>query len=223
MQQKISGYTGVRKKILVVDDKAENRLVLLNMLKPLGFEVTLAEDGQDGVNKAKALQPDLILMDLVMPVMSGFEAVKTIRQLPTLPDVPIIAISASVFEVDRVKSQIAGCNDFLPKPVDSEQLFSLLDKHLSITWTYRELPVEQETPVSAPSEADIVLPPQHELEVLYELTMFGDMPKVQERMRYLEEIDAKYQPFARKIRQFAKHFEDEPILKLLDQYMEIAP
>ncbi|MDM8551915.1 response regulator, partial [Desulfobacterales bacterium HSG2] len=221
VQQEIIGYTGEQQKILVVDDREENRLVLLNMLKPPGFDVTLAEHGRDGVEKAGKILPDCILMDLMMPVMSGFEAVKAIRQIPELRDVPIIAISASVFEPDRAKSEVAGCDDFLPKPVDAGKLFSLIGKHLSLTWTYREHPAGQETPAPPPPEAEIIPPPLRELEVLYEMAMFGDLQKVEDRMEYLEETDPKYSAFARKVREFAKHFEDEPILALVEQYMEV--
>ncbi|MCP4109236.1 MAG: response regulator [Desulfobacteraceae bacterium] len=217
-QHEISGYKGEPRKILVADDREENRLVLLNMLEPLGFDVILAENGKEGVDKAEETLPDFILMDLVMPVMSGFEAVKNIRNIPELRNVPVAAISASVFELDRAKSEIAGCDDFLPKPVDQGKLLSLVKKHLSLTWTYRESSAEADMPFLPDSE--LVFPPQHELEVLYELTMFGDLQKVRERMKYLEEIDPKYCPFARKVGKFAGHFEDEPILALLKQHME---
>ncbi|MCP4348174.1 MAG: response regulator [Desulfobacterales bacterium] len=220
-QQEITGYTGKQQKILVVDDKEDNRRVLLNMLEPLGFDVTLAENGKQGADKAGEILPDFILMDLVMPVMSGFEAVKAVRNIPGLRNVPIIAVSASVFELDRAKSEIAGCDDFLPKPVDAGKLFSMIEHYLPLTWIYREIETEQETPSRVQPEAEIIPPPQHELEVLYELTMFGDMQKVQERMAYLEEIDLKYHFFANKVRWFAKNFEDEPILALLEQYMDM--
>lgn len=220
VQRQITGYAGERHTILVVDDRAENRLVLLNALAPLGFEVTLAEDGQDGVNKAKEAQPDCILIDLVMPVKTGFEAVKEIRQMPELRDVPIIAISASVFEMDKAKSQVAGCDDFLSKPVDVDTLLALLERHLSLSWTYADMPAEPGRSAPPAAETELVPPPRHELEVLYELTMFGNLERVQEQARYLEGTDPKYAPFARRIRQFARHFEDEPILALLKDYME---
>ena len=219
VDREISGYTGEQKKILVVDDKAENRVMLLDLLTPLGFEVTLAENGREGVEQANALHPDLILMDLVMPVMSGFEAVKAIRQTPELQDIPIIAVSASVLDMDRANSQRAGCNDFLAKPVDADALFALIEQHAAITWTYRTSAAEDERSAPSPAETDRI-PPQHELEVLYELAMFGDLAQVQARTRYLEEIDPTYQSFASAIREHARHFEDEPILALLGEYME---
>ena len=219
-RHEISGYRGRPQKILIADDKEENRLVLLNMLEPLGFDVILAENGKDGADKAGEIQPDFILMDLVMPVMSGFEAVKTIREIPKLKNVPVIAVSANVFELDRARSETAGCDDFLPKPVDLDKLLSLIGKHLSLTWTYLEPSAETEMADSVSCDPELIFPPQNELEALYELTMFGNLKKVRERVKYLEETDPKYSPFARKVAAYAKDFEDEPIIDMLKQHME---
>ncbi|MCP4359448.1 MAG: response regulator [Chloroflexi bacterium] len=76
----MTSYEGQRRHTLVVDDHAENRLVLLDLLEPLGFEIRLAENGQEAVEQVPQFKPDLILMDLVMPVMIGFEAAAAIRQ-----------------------------------------------------------------------------------------------------------------------------------------------
>lgn len=82
----------------MVDDKEENRSVLQSMLEPLGFKMSLANDGQE-IDLTKQLKPDCVLTDLVMPVKTGFEAVKEIRQIPDLKDTVIIAISASVLDL----------------------------------------------------------------------------------------------------------------------------
>jgi len=95
-------------KILVIDDQLENRIVLLNLLTPLGFEMLEAVDGIDGVDKAREWHPDLIIMDLMMPKMDGFEATSQIRKISELKEVPIIVASASVFEYDHQKSLKAG-------------------------------------------------------------------------------------------------------------------
>jgi hypothetical protein len=122
--------------------------------------------------------------------------------------------------LDRAQSQVAGCDAFLSKPVDAGKLYDLLARHLGLTWTYA--PGEPDAPAPPAAAAPLIPPPQHELEVLYELTMFGDLQKVREHTRYLEEMDPSYAPFARKIREFAQHFEDEPILSLLSQYMNLT-
>ena len=103
------------RRLLVVDDKAENRSVLMRMLAPLGFELKEAADGQEALEQAVAFQPDLIMMDLVMPVMDGFEATRQLRQVPALKTIPIIALSASVFEYTRQQSMEVGCDGFIPQ------------------------------------------------------------------------------------------------------------
>jgi len=207
---------GQRRHILLVDDHAGNRLVLQNLLEPLGFKITLAVNGQEGVEMAQKTKPDLILMDLVMPVMTGFEAIKILRNRPGTKNTPIIAISANVFDMNREKSRLVGCNDFLPKPVEADKLFNLLEKHLNLNWVYDKALIEAVAPLA---QTEITPPPQQELKQLYKLTMYGNMERVLEEIKLLEETDGKYSAFARKVRTYAQKFEDEPILKLLEQLM----
>ncbi len=223
----ITGYTPLnfsrRKsafKVLVVDDKPGNRLVLLNLLELVGFEVTLAENGQDGVDKACAIQPDIILMDLVMPVMNGFEAVKQIRQIPNLKETPILVVSANAYEMDQEQSLKLDCQGFLPKPVDTQQLFDFLETRLHLKWTYEADPVDEAELCLPISEAELVPPPQKELEALYELAMFGSMNLIRERACYLETLDEQYRPFAVTLRHLAREIEDRQILTLIEQFME---
>jgi len=137
--RRIVGHEGSQRKVLVADDTRFNRLVLQRMLEPLGFEVSMANDGQQAVDQALALRPDIILMDNLMPVKTGLEATQEIRQYPELADVFIIAASASVLEEDRAKSQAAGCDAFLPKPIKLGRMLDLLATHLDLTWIYAEL------------------------------------------------------------------------------------
>ena len=134
----IIGLKDKKYKVLVVDDKWENRSVLVDLLVPLGFEVAQAIDGQDCIEQALKTQPDVILLDLIMPGMDGFEATKRLRQLPPLRDIAIIATSASVFDDDQEKSLAAGCNGFISKPLQAEQLLEQLRRHLGLEWVYEE-------------------------------------------------------------------------------------
>ncbi|MDJ0593854.1 MAG: ATP-binding protein [Pleurocapsa sp. MO_226.B13] len=219
-QRQVIGYKGTRRKILVVDDKKENRLVILNLLEPLGFEITLGEDGQQEVELARQIKPDCILTDLVMPVKSGFEAVKEIRQIPDLKDVIIIAISASVLESDRHHSRIVGCEAFLPKPVKEQQLLALLQEHLQLEWIYEEvesISIEQQPTTTKP--AAIIPPPQEEVEILYELAMLGSMKKIRERANYLQELDPKYTPLAAQLINLAEGFKEKAIVDLIEEFI----
>jgi signal transduction histidine kinase/CheY-like chemotaxis protein len=221
VSEQVTGYEGKRRTLLVADDKQENRLVMVSMLEPLGFEIILAENGQEEIDKAKEIQPDLILTDLVMPIKTGFEAVQEIRNIPALKDIPIIAVSASVFDMDQTKSQVMGCNAFLPKPVDEGQLFALLSKYMHLTWVYEaQTPTEIENQVKVDEEQPLVAPPTEDLEVLYELAMLGSMREIRDKALQLEELDNKYIPFAQKLQSLAKGFEDEKIVILIEQYLE---
>ena len=220
IQEQVTGYVGERRKILIVDDKQENRLMLLDLLEPLGFEVTLAEHGQEGVKKAQEIHPDVILMDLVMPVMTGFEAVRTLRTLPEFKTTLILAVSASAFGMDQAQSQRIGCDGFLAKPVDTDYLLTYLETRLQLTWISEDRPAEPEETAQAVPEADLIPPPPEEMEAFYELAMFGDMSLIRERSRYLEELDRKYRPFAKRLYDLAAALEDEQIVAFLEQYME---
>jgi CheY-like chemotaxis protein/anti-sigma regulatory factor (Ser/Thr protein kinase) len=220
--RQITGYLGPRRRILIVDDRPENRMVLLNLLAPLGFEVTLAEDGRAGVEQARAHTPDLIFIDLIMPVMMGFEAVPAIRQIPELSNVPIVAVSASVLELDQRQSQQVGCDDFLTKPLEAGKVFALLQRYLGIEWLYVAQPEPLEQPAAGEEQApasELIPPPQDELEILYELARFGNMERIQQRARHLEALSPRYRPFARRIHQMAASFDDQRIQDLIQQYL----
>lgn len=124
--QTITGYVGTRRRILVVDDKAANRDVLVNMLLPLGFEICEVASGSECLEKAEAFMLDLSLLDLRMPGMDGFEVARRVRHIVSLRNVVVIAVSASAFEDIRDKSRRAGCHDFLAKPFHRVDLLTLL-------------------------------------------------------------------------------------------------
>jgi CheY-like chemotaxis protein len=155
-----------------------------------------------------------------MPVMSGFEAVKKLRQSPDLKDIPIVAISASVFEMDRKQSQIVGCDGFLPKPVEEDKLLEEIEEHLGVEWIYEERTEEPITVREEPVES--LAPPQEELEQLYELAMLGNIYRIQERAKHLLELDKKYAQFANNLHKLARNFEDEQILDLIQKHLVLV-
>jgi len=212
----VKGYTGKRRKILVADDKLENRLVLLDMLKPLGFDLVVAENGQQAIDLARETYPDLILTDLGMPVKTGFEVIQEIQQIPELGDTIFIAVSASGISMKH-KSEKAGFTAFLSKPIDDWQLFALLQHHLQLEWIYTD-PIEvAQMPITA--MASLVVPPQAEMEILYELAMLGSMRKIGDRANYLEALDQKYIPFAHTLKELARGFQEKAIVALVKKYL----
>ncbi|WP_293126793.1 AAA family ATPase [Microcoleus sp. bin38.metabat.b11b12b14.051] len=220
--QFIKGFKGSKKKVLVADDMWENRSVLIHLLEPLGFEIIEATDGQDCLKKALEFQPDCILIDLVMPIMDGFEAMRQIRKLPPLQNVVAIGTSASIMEVEKQGSLAAGCNAFLPKPIRAEELLNCLQVHLELEWIYEELQDRAESEVSQNQsqihDQKIIPPPADEIAVLFELAMMGDLGGIQKQAEKLAQMDARYVSFANNLNQLAKNFEEEKILEFVEQY-----
>lgn len=117
-------------KILLVEDNEDNRDMLSRRLERKGFIVSLAVDGEDGINKAKAELPDLILMDMSLPVMDGWEATQALKKIPETTNIPVVALTAHAMSSDREKAMAAGCDDYDTKPVD---FVRLLDKISRLT------------------------------------------------------------------------------------------
>ncbi|MCX5827810.1 MAG: Cache 3/Cache 2 fusion domain-containing protein [Deltaproteobacteria bacterium] len=221
-EETITGYKGRRRTVLVVDDKDDNRAVLIDLLKPLGFDLSEAENGKEAVEKAKAIHPDLILMDIRMPIMSGYEAVQAIRRMSQLQDIAIIAISASVFDRDKQQSLLAGCTDFLRKPVRMKELLSILAAHLQLEWFHRESKgqdVTHEDEALEGPDATLMIPPGEEMQVLHELAVMGNMRKIKAWAAELAGKDKKYGRFAGQLRHLAGGFKTKAILELVEQHM----
>jgi signal transduction histidine kinase/CheY-like chemotaxis protein len=216
--QQIIGYQGERRTLLIVDDNLQNRQILLNMLKLLDFNVVEANNGQEGVSLAQEIQPDMIFMDLVMPVMTGFEAAQILRQMPDFKNTPIIANSASVFEADQEKSLIAGCNAFLSKPIEEDKLSALLVEHLKLEWIYQEIGLKISEESQNAKSTPMISPPTAELETLHKLAMMGNMRRIKEQALQLEALDQKYLPFASKLQELAKGFKRKQILALIETF-----
>ncbi|MBU5614093.1 ATP-binding protein [Geomonas azotofigens] len=123
-------------RVLVVDDRDTNREILVKMLGPVGFETIESKDGAEAVEAFKTQAPHLVLMDVVMPVMDGREATRHIRALPEGKEVPIIAVSASVFEEQLREVMEAGADDFLRKPFREEELLEKIARLLPARFVY---------------------------------------------------------------------------------------
>jgi signal transduction histidine kinase len=126
-------------RILVVEDKWENRQLLFQMLSPLGFEVLEATNGQEGIEVWEKTEPHLILMDMRMPVMDGYEATKYIRNTVKGQSTVIIALTAFAFEERKTVILEAGCDDFIAKPFREEELLEKIGKHLGVIYLYESL------------------------------------------------------------------------------------
>lgn len=211
---RIIGYDGPRRRILVVDDIASNRAIVTGLLAPLGFEIEEVEDGGRAIAAIKARRPDLVLMDRWMPSMDGFAAVKAVRELPGFPDLPILALSASVSSEDRQKSLEAGFDDFLAKPLQWSKLAAALGERLGLTWIHAEAPSGRHG-----AGADLAPPSASGLPGLLDLARKGDLAALVEMVGRMAEGDARYGPFADRLRALAKGFKVRDIIAFIEAYL----
>ncbi len=144
-----SGYRRIDGKdepvqILVVDDIEANRELMRAMLEPLGFTLHMADSGERAIAMVEKLNPDLVLMDLVMPGLNGLEATRRIHRLPERRELPIIAVSARAFPEDKRASLTSGCVTHISKPVHEQALFSVMADFLPIEWLHIQEPGPEE-------------------------------------------------------------------------------
>ena len=210
----IAGYDGKKRRILVVDDRWENRAVIVNLLKPLGFEIIEASDGQEGLARIEAAQPDLVITDLAMPVMDGFEMLHNLRKIPARKTLPVIVSSASVFDLDENKSIAAGGNVFLPKPVQADKLFEQIQGQLAIVWNYAETQVVDKTPI------EFIPPTLETLKRLAELVEIGDFFEIQEEAAAIAQSQPESAGFARILTELAETFQAKQLNALIQQHLE---
>ncbi|HUI17468.1 MAG TPA: response regulator [Alphaproteobacteria bacterium] len=118
------------KRILVVEDTEDNRQIMRDLLGAAGFEMIEAEDGAAGVAAAEREKPDLILMDIQLPVMDGYEATRRIKANPELRHIPILAVTSYALSGDEEKARAAGCDGYVTKPFSPRQLLAKVREHL---------------------------------------------------------------------------------------------
>ncbi len=219
----IIGFKGTPHKILVIDDEDVTRTFIVTLLTSLGFDVIESVNGKEGVEKALVFKPDVILMDLMMPLMNGFEATRRIRQSSELKEVVIIAISGSVYEQDRKDSLLVGCNDFIAKPIQSDELLEKLRLYLELEWTYQEdtsnLPNHSPETVSEDDKkTSMIAPPPKLAQALYQLAMKGDVGQLMEEAKELQS-DEQLAPFADELLQLANNFKVRKIRELIKPFL----
>lgn len=140
-------------RLVVVDDRFGDRLALLKLLQSVGFEPRTANNGAKAIALWQQWQPDLIWMDMRMPVMDGYEATRTIKSHPQGKKTIIVALTASAFEERREKAIQAGCDDFVPKPFDAQTIFDKLTQHLGVEFIYES---DKNLTVESPEATEIL-------------------------------------------------------------------
>jgi CheY-like chemotaxis protein len=215
-RRRIVGYEGPRLSILVADDQDENRQLLRRMLESLGFEVALAGDGREAVAAASKRRPDVIVMDLRMPEMTGFEAARAIRQLAGLETVPVMAASASSADLEQAEADPATFSACLRKPFQTQDLIDTIGRVAGLKWRHVETEAEQGSGDARPAER-MVPPAQSVIETLLELTRLGKLVRVEHLARDLEQQEA-LRPFARRVHALARRLDEEGLVAMLEEY-----
>lgn len=231
-QRKIIGYNGAKQKVLLVDDKWENRTILVKLLQEVGFEIIEACDGQEALDLASVNQPDLIITDLVMPVMDGFEMIRQFRRSPISQNIIIIVTSASAFSKDANQSLETGGNDFILKPINFENLLAKIQTHLKIDWIYEEVDM-LETKVNnslgvkateaSPRLGFAPVPPSSEaIEQLFDLAMQGNIKAIATQIEDLENQDISLAPFCSELKKLANEFQIKKMKEFIRQYRHLS-
>jgi len=215
--RRVSGYEGAVKRVLVVDDHAANRALLVDLLAPVGFEVAQAVDGAEALTETERFGPDLVLMDLRLPgEIDGLEATRRLRAREIAEGRPrraIVAVSASAYDVDRSECLAAGCDAFLAKPFREDELWNMIARVLGLTWRTVD-PEETRTPFPPVVEP----PPAEEAKAIYELATKGDVVAIRERAQALMARDVKYQAFAQGVLDLAGRFKMKAIRQFVGRY-----
>jgi signal transduction histidine kinase/CheY-like chemotaxis protein len=210
-QPDIVGYLGRRRRILIVDDQAEHRSLLVAVLAPLGFDLSQADSGRACLDSAQAQPPDLILLDLLMPDMRGTQAAQALRGMGLRA--PIMVVSANAYNSDRREAFAAGCDDFIAKPLQITHLLNKIGLHLSLDWIEAGVPAR---PAAAEAQPAVVLPPPAQMAELAELAKVGDLRGLNAQLQALAMNDFKYLPFAMQVQALAKAFRLADIKQLLN-------
>ncbi|MFL6604894.1 MAG: AAA family ATPase [Steroidobacteraceae bacterium] len=208
------GYEGPRKTLLVIDDVAENRSMLVDLLTPLGFELSAAASGREALEHARVRPADLVLTDLVMPEMNGWETTRRLRELPGMGRVPVIIVSADASGSHAQEFVTAGADGFVSKPINTEELL------LKIVTLLKLRPVLRGGhPLERQHALELVVPPAQELELLHRLAEEGDMRQIIRWAEHVCGLDQRYSPFTEQVRNLASQYQSRAVLSLVEQHL----
>src|SRR5450830_279063 len=206
LEDQMSGYIGPSKRVLVVDDQASQRLLLKEMLLPLGFEVIEADGGIACLELLTKQTPDLILLDIAMPLMDGWSVARAIRARGHL-QLPIIIVSANAFESAHERVDPPLYNDFVVKPISYNELLSKIKQQLRIEWVSAAAGLMPAAAALAVAVKPMMLvPSQEKLQTLLELGSIGHAKGILRKLDEMEAQNPAYLPFTTELRQLVKQF-----------------
>ncbi|MGI0495153.1 CHASE2 domain-containing protein [Alkalinema pantanalense CENA528] len=220
----VTGIQGDTPCVLVIDDDETHCSMLTTFLQSIGFRTLTALDGKQGLQLATEHTPDVIVADLTMPMMDGFELIVHLQKTPQTSSIPIVVSSASVFDTDRQRSLEVGAKTFLPKPVQMEDLLNTLKTLIELEWVYTEEEAEPVTGQAMDQEQGAhgtpLVPAKEALEQLYHLAMMGDIAGIEGMLKEISEQDRRFIPFTSELGKFAANFQTGKIRQLLKSHLE---
>lgn len=211
------GYVGAKKKILVVDNEAVDRELLVNILSPLGFEVEEAANGQDCLDIYPIFKPDLILIDLAMPVMDGWEAAYIIRKQHQ-STIPIGIVSANAYDKNLDNAANISSDDFIVKPVNVEELLDWLGHQLDLQWLHAH---DVQTTIVKPQNYIpnplMQVPSKDKLENLLTYVEIGYVKGIHEKLDEILRIEPNCDDFVLHLRQMLEQFQIEAMKTFIQE------
>lgn len=216
IKRTIVAYQGRRRRILIVDDQPANRVVLRSLLEPLDFLVDESNSGADALDRLQFAKPDIILSDLMMPEMDGFEFCERLRHLGLTPAIPCIAISAASNDEVREKCLRTGFCELLGKPVHLDMLLNTLQQHAGIEWTYGIIEPAPNNQEKIPFKSKIIVPPTpQELATLIEFARRGVVQSIEVQAEKLAANSPEHAPFAHRVLDFTHDFKIKELAEWL--------
>ncbi|MBP2157947.1 MULTISPECIES: ATP-binding protein [Asticcacaulis] len=202
---------GARYDVLIVEDVEANRTLLKTSLSALGFRISEAVNGCEAIERATAHRPDIILMDVEMPVMGGLEAVTRLRARPATAAIPVIIITANPSQDAEAAALSAGANRLLAKPVDLDQLTACIADLLSAGDADAVAPASQ-------TEAAMVAPPADVLDRLLDLARAGNLRAIRKELPGIIAMSPQYEAFAGRLDALTATYQSPAVLRLIEQY-----
>jgi len=222
-EQIVVGIQGRAPTVLIVDDQWQNRAILVEMLGALGVRTIEATDGEQALTLAETLRPDLLITDLLMPTVDGFTLVRALRNDPTLADMVIFTMSASVFEIDRQRSLDAGSNAFISKPIHFAELFQLFQEFLLVEWIYAAAPRQQSPGKQEPAplnSEDASIPREGILRPLLNAAQRGDIQLLHAMAEELHLSPDCPSTFTNSLQKFIKHYQIQKLCIWLEKQID---
>lgn len=205
-------YTGPQRSILIVDDILANRQLLVDLLTPMGFKLEEAENGREALKKIKSRHYDIVLSDVIMPYMSGYDLIKAVRADPEISKNCVIAISASIMQISkREKDQIKQFDGFIAKPVQTKEVLDVLREKLQLEWVYSKNSNESADDTKARQLAG-----DNPVEKLLWFARIGDVKALRQEKPKLREVSPDSYP---EIEQLLEEFRPQKVAELLEEVL----